>query len=263
MKVVLFCGGAGMRLRDYADHIPKPLVNVGQRPILWHLMKYYSHWGHKEFILCLGYGAHKIKEFFLKYDEWATNDFVLSHGGRNVQLLGTDIDEWNITFVDTGHESNVGERLRHVEPYLEGDDVFLANYADGLSDLPLDTYVESFLKDKVASFVTVPIQHTYHLVHTNGGGDVTGSSPSSTSSLRINGGFFVLRSEIFQYMQPNEELVFEPFDRLIGEQRLLAYPYDGFWRAMDTFKDKVELDRIVAADGLLGSCGAATCAHPA
>ena len=100
-------------------------------------MKYYSHYGHNEFILCLGYGAHKIKEFFLRYDEWATNDFVLSKGGRDVQMLSTDIDEWQITFVDTGHDSNVGERLRRVQRHLGGEELFLANYADGLSDLPL------------------------------------------------------------------------------------------------------------------------------
>jgi glucose-1-phosphate cytidylyltransferase len=248
MKVVLFCGGSGMRLRDYSEHIPKPLVEVGHRPILWHLMKYYSHYGHNEFILCLGYGARKIKEFFLRYDEWATNDFVMSHGGQNVEMLSTDIDQWKITFVDTGHETNIGERLRRIESYLEDDEVFLANYADGLSDLPLDSYVETFLqRDKLACFITVPVPHSFHIVHVNDDGDVVKLEPVSTSAVRINAGFFVLRREIFDYMLPGEEFVFEPFERLIKEQRLLAYPYDGFWRAMDTFKDKVELDKIAAA----------------
>jgi glucose-1-phosphate cytidylyltransferase len=248
MKVVLFCGGAGMRIRDYSDQIPKPLVNVGQRPILWHLMKYYSHYGHKEFILCLGYGAHKIKEFFLKYDEWATNDFVLKHGGKTVEMLKTDIEDWKITFVDTGHESNVGERLRRVRRFVDRDEMFLANYADGLSDLPLDTYVDSFARrDKAACFLTVPVPQSFHVVHTNEHGDVTGLEPVTTSAVRINAGFFVLRPDVFDYMHPGEELVREPFERLIEEQRLLAYPYDGFWRAMDTFKDKVELDAIAAA----------------
>ena len=121
MKVVLFCGGMGMRLRDYSDQIPKPLVDVGHRPILWHLMKYYSHFGHKEFILCLGHGAYKIKDFFLHYDEWATNDFILSGGGRDVELLGTDIQDWRITFAKTGLTTSIGERLRRVRHYL-GDD---------------------------------------------------------------------------------------------------------------------------------------------
>ena len=145
MKVVLFCGGMGMRLRDYSEQIPKPLVEVGQRPILWHLMKYYAHYGHKDFILCLGHGAQKIKEYFLKYDECSSNDFVLADGGKRVELLSTDIHDWTITFVDTGLSSSIGERLRRVQGHLADDDVFLANYADGLSDLPLDTYVDSFL----------------------------------------------------------------------------------------------------------------------
>ena len=144
MKVVLFCGGLGMRLRDYSDQIPKPLVEVGDRPILWHLMRYYAHYGHKEFILCLGHGSQKIKDYFLQYDECSTNDFVLSEGGSKVELLNTDIHDWTITFVDTGTGSLIGERLRQVERFLGDDEYFLANYADGLSDLPLDEYVDGF-----------------------------------------------------------------------------------------------------------------------
>jgi glucose-1-phosphate cytidylyltransferase len=248
VKVVLFCGGQGMRLREYSESIPKPLVPVGQRPILWSLMKYYAHYGHHDFILCLGHGAHKIKEFFLRYDEWATNDFVLSGGGKAIELLATDIQDWRITFVDTGADSNVGERLRRVAPHLGDEEVFLANYADGLSDLDLDRYVGEFLaRDRVAAFLTVPVPHTFHIVHANDVGDVVGLEPVAESAVRINAGFFVLRREIFDYMRPGEELVVEPFRRLIAENRLLAYPYDGFWRSMDTFKDKLELDRIAAA----------------
>src|SRR3954453_18417824 len=118
VKVVLFCGGMGMRLRDYSEQIPKPLVNVGQRPILWHLMKYYAHYGHTDFVLCLGYGAQQIKQFFLDYKEWESNDFVMADGGRSVEMLGTDIDEWTITFIDTGGHSNIGERLRRVREHV-------------------------------------------------------------------------------------------------------------------------------------------------
>jgi glucose-1-phosphate cytidylyltransferase len=247
MKVVLFCGGQGMRLRDYSGHIPKPLVDVGPRPILWHLMRYYARFGHKDFILCLGYGASQIKEYFFRYDEWVTNDFVLSGGGREVEMLSTDIDDWKITFVDTGQHANIGERLCHVRRHLADDEVFLANYADGLSDLPLDSYIETFMaRDKVASFMSVRVPFTFHIVHTDDDGAVERLEPVSTSSVRMNAGFFVLRREIFDYMRPGEELVFEPFERLIAEQRLMAYAYDGFWRPMDTFKDKVELDTIAA-----------------
>ena len=247
MKVVLFCGGMGMRLRDYSDQIPKPLVEVGQRPILWHLMKYYSHYGHKEFILCLGHGAHKIKDYFLHYDECATNDFVLSDGGRSVDLLSRDIDDWKITFVNTGLTSSIGERLRRVQPHLGDDPVFLANYADGLSDLPLDTYLQSFLeRDKIACFLTVPAPHTFHIVHSDEDHFVTRLEHVGTSPVRINAGYFALRREIFDFMNPGEELVIEPFERLIGKKELVAVPYDGFWQNMDTFKDKIQLDEMVA-----------------
>lgn len=247
MKVVLFCGGMGMRLRDYSDQIPKPLVEVGQRPILWHLMKYYAHYGHKEFILCLGHGAKKIKEFFLNYDECDSNDFVFSDGGRDLALLSTDLDDWRITFVDTGRASLIGERLRRVQSHIGNDEMFLANYADGLSDLPLDRYVDYFVeRGKKACFVTVPAPDTFHIVHSDTDDLVTKLEHVGQSPVRINAGFFIVRREIFDYMRPGEELVLEPFQRLIDEGELLAYPYDGFWRNMDTFKDKVELDEIVA-----------------
>jgi glucose-1-phosphate cytidylyltransferase len=247
MKVVLFCGGMGMRLKEYSDTIPKPLVEVGSRPILWHLMKYYAHFGHKDFILCLGHGATAIKNFFLKYDECVFNDFVYSGGGRSIDLLRRDIADWRITFVDTGLQSSIGERLRRVQEHVAGDDMFLANYADGLSDLDLAAYVASFKKrGKIASFITVPAPHTFHIVQADAEHYATKFTLVTESPVRINAGFFVLRPQIFEFMQPNEELVLEPFNRLIEIRELIAVPHDGFWRNMDTFKDKIELDNLVA-----------------
>src|SRR5262245_22246107 len=144
MKVVLFCGGLGMRLRDYSDHIPKPMVNLGSRPILWQLMRYYAYYGHKDFILCLGYKSDVIKNYFISYNECISNNFILSEGGRKLQLFNRDIEDWNITFVDTGINSNIGQRLIRVREYLEGEDIFLANYADGLTNLPLPKYIDYF-----------------------------------------------------------------------------------------------------------------------
>jgi glucose-1-phosphate cytidylyltransferase len=123
MKVVLFCGGLGMRIREYSDAIPKPMVPIGYRPLLWHVMKYYAHYGHKDFILCLGYKADVVKNYFLNYDECVSNNFVLSNGGNRLKLLNSDIHDWNITFVDTGISSNIGQRLKAVESYLEGESV--------------------------------------------------------------------------------------------------------------------------------------------
>ena len=149
MKVVLFCGGLGLRLRDYSESIPKPMVPIGARPILWHLMKYYAHFGHRDFILCLGWQGEAIKRYFLEYDECLSNDFTLSAGGEDVQLLNRDIDDWRITFVDTGVSSSIGQRLRSVREHLAGEDMFLANYADGLTDFPLPELID-FVEERRA-----------------------------------------------------------------------------------------------------------------
>jgi glucose-1-phosphate cytidylyltransferase len=236
----------GTRLRDYSETLPKPLVPVGSRPILWHLMKYYAHFGHKDFILALGYGGTAIKDYFLKYDECLSNDFVLS-GGSQVNLLHKDIDDWRITFVDTGVQSNIGQRLLRVRSYLEREEMFLANYADGLTDMNLADYVDRFRKrDRVGCFMSVALPQSFHVVRADAEENVVGIEPVSQSTIRINSGFFVLRKEIFDYLHPGEELVVEPFQRLITKRQLVAYPYDGFWRSMDTFKDKMHFDELVA-----------------
>jgi glucose-1-phosphate cytidylyltransferase len=245
MKVVLFCGGLGLRLRDYADHIPKPMVPIGYRPILWHVMKYFAHFGHKDFILCLGYRGDLIKQFFLNYSECLTNDFVFSKGGKHVELANSDIQDWNITFADTGLRSNIGERLRAVEKYLGDEELFLANYSDGLTDLDLGTYLEyARQRDRLATFVSVKPNLSFHVAKTDPNGVVTGISEVTESGIRINAGFFVLKRDIFRYVCPGDELVIEPFQRLIREQQLAAYEYDGFFAAMDTFKDKQRLDDL-------------------
>ncbi len=245
MKVVLFCGGLGTRLREHSDTIPKPLVNLGYRPILWHLMRYYAHFGHKDFILCLGYRGDLIREYFLNYDECMSNDFVFSEGGRNIELAGRDLDDWRITFVDTGLHSNIGERLMRVRDYLQGEDAFLANYADGLTDLPLDQHIADFQqRGVVASLMAAPTVQSFHIVRSDEGGIVKRFGPIQESDVAINVGFFCLRQEIFDYMEEGEELVEEPFQRLITEGKLSVYRYTGFWKSMDTFKDKITLDRM-------------------
>jgi glucose-1-phosphate cytidylyltransferase len=245
MKVVLFCGGLGLRIRDYADHIPKPMVSIGYRPILWHVMKYYAHFGHRDFILCLGYRGDLIKQYFLNYNECLSNDFVLSQGGKNLQLANSDIHDWKITFVDTGINSNIGQRLRAIEKYVEAEDMFLANYCDGLTDLHFPTYLEHARRqDTVATFASVRPSLSYHVVRTSTGGLVTDIRELTRADIRINGGLFVFKKEIFKYIRPGEELVSQPFQRLIEEKQLAAYEYDGYFAAMDTFKDKQQLDDL-------------------
>lgn len=248
MKVVLFCGGLGMRLRDYAENVPKPMVPVGYRPILWHLMKYYAHWGHNDFILCLGYKGDVIKNFFLNYEECVSNDFILSDGGRTRELLSSDIQDWTITFVDTGLTTSIGERLRAVRKHLEGEEMFLANYADGLTDLPLPEQTKNFEESgKVASFLCVKPNLSYHHVKIGPDGTVEGLVEIAESGIRVNGGFFVFRQEIFEYLHEGEDLVAEPFERLISRGELLAHPYDGFWLPVDTAKDKKRIDDLHAS----------------
>jgi len=247
MKVILFCGGLGMRLREFSETIPKPMVNIGYRPILWHIMKYYAHYGYNDFILCLGYGADFIKNYFLNYNECVSNDFVFSEGGKSLQLFNSDIDSWKITFADTGMSANIGQRLKAVEKYLNGDEIFLANYSDGLTDVPLDRQIEQFENEqKVASFLCVKPNLSFHFVTLNSGGLVEAIRDVSRSDIRINGGYFVFRNNIFKYMQDGEELLYEPFQRLVQQQQLLAYKYDGFYASMDTFKDKQMLDDLYA-----------------
>ncbi len=239
----------GLRLRDEGHNTPKPLARIGARPILWHLMKYYAHYGHKDFILCLGYRSEAFKDYFLNYAETYSNDFVLSGGGKHVELCSRDIDDWTIRFVDTGLHSNIGMRLKAVEEHLVGEDVFLANYSDGLSDLPLDQYLDRFRSHgRIASFVSVRNNAVSHLVESDPDGTVTAIRSLSDSDIRINGGFFAFRKEIFDYIEPGEELVVEPFERLMKERQLVAHRHDGFWQCMDTFKDKQALEEMAAQD---------------
>jgi glucose-1-phosphate cytidylyltransferase len=245
MKVVLFCGGLGLRLRDYADHIPKPMVPIGYRPILWHVMKYFSHFGHRDFILCLGYRGDLIKKYFLDYDECLSNDFVFTKGGKTLELANSDIHDWKITFADTGGRSNIGQRLLAIEHYVADEEIFLANYTDGLTDLDLTQYLAYARQlDKIATFLSVKPNQSYHIAQTDNEGLVTSIKEVTQSGIRINAGFFVLKRDIFKYVRPGEELVIEPFHRLIEHRQLAAFAYDGFFAAMDTFKDKQQLEDL-------------------
>lgn len=247
MKVVLFCGGLGMRIREAGENTPKPMVHVGDRPILWHVMKYYAHFGHKDFILCLGYRADVIKHYFVNYNEFASNDFVLLNGGRDLQVFNRDIQDWTITFVDTGANSNIGQRLKAVEKYLDGEEVFLANYSDNLTDFNLPTLIDTFYeKEATAAFLCVRPSLSCHYVTVADGGLVQEIKSLGLSDLLINGGYFVFNRSIFDYIEAGEELVQEPFQRLIAEKQLVGLTYDGFWRSMDTFKEKQELDDLWA-----------------
>jgi len=245
MKVVLFCGGLGMRLREHSERIPKAMAPIGYRPILWHLMRWYAHHGHREFILCLGYRADAIKRYFLEYDETRSNDFVLD-GGGNVELLARDMEDWQITFVDTGINATLADRLHAVREHLAGEEMFLANYADVLTDAPMNELIDRFQStDATAAFLAVrPTSYSFHVVRMDERGAVTGLDDIRAADLWINGGFFIFRAEMLAMLAPGEELVVEPFARLAAEHRLLALRHEGFWAPMDTIKDMQTLDEL-------------------
>jgi glucose-1-phosphate cytidylyltransferase len=245
LKVVLFCGGLGLRLREYRESIPKPMVPIGYRPVLWHVMRYYAHFGHQRFVLCLGHRADLIKEYFLRYNEALSNDFVLRDGGSEVELTSTDIQDWEIAFVDTGLETSIGQRLRAVRRHVHDADVFLANYGDGLTDAPLHELLDDFVESgKVAAFLSVRPPYSYDFVTMQDDRLVAGVRNAMRSDIWINGGYFMFRPAIFDYIGEGEDLVREPFQRLIGEEQLIAYPYEGFWAPMDTLKDHQALEAL-------------------
>jgi glucose-1-phosphate cytidylyltransferase len=244
MKVVLFCGGLGMRIRADNQSLPKPMTPVGDRPMLWHIMRYYAHFGHTEFILCLGHGAAAVKDYFLHYQETTSNDFVLTRGGDAIELLGNDISDWTITFVDTGIDTAIGERLRRVREYLDGDDIFLANYGDVVTDAPMNDFIASLPENHVGSLLAVDPQDSFHVVNFDENGGMTGIAPVADMDLRINGGYFVLRQGIFDYLEEGDDLVMNGCVRAAADGRFTANRYDGFWAAMDTLKERTYLEEL-------------------
>jgi glucose-1-phosphate cytidylyltransferase len=246
MKVVLFCGGLGTRIREYSENIPKPMIPVGHQPILVHIMEYYSQYGHTDFVLCLGFKAGVIKEYFLESKQSAYADFVVSGFGKKVEILGEQPPDWRVTLIDTGIWRNIGERLMAVRHLVQNEAMFLANYSDGLTDAPLPAMIETFKQSgKIACFIAVHPPFTFHLAELDQQGAVLGFRTSEQSDTWINGGYFIFRKEIFDFIGKGEELVHEPFGRLIEAGQLLAYRHEGFWRAMDTMRDRQVLEDMV------------------
>jgi glucose-1-phosphate cytidylyltransferase len=247
LKVVIFCGGLGVRMGEATQSIPKPMIRIGDKPILWHIMRYYAAWGHNEFILCLGYKGDVVKEYFLSYNEALFNDFVLERNGAGaeINILTRDTAEWRITFAETGINATIGERLKAVERYLSDDDEFLATYGDGLTDAPLPEVIKTFReRQATATFLLVRPEYVGHLVRCDEAGNVVAVEQMRESDVRINGGFFVFRRQILDLINPGEELVEEPFARLIARRELVAYPYEGFFCPMDTIKDRQRLEAL-------------------
>jgi glucose-1-phosphate cytidylyltransferase len=243
MKVVLFCGGMGTRMREYSETIPKPLVTVGHKPIIWHLMRTFAHFGHTDFVLCLGYKGDLIRQYFLNYNAVLGEDCRLEKGIAKRLQGGSDVPDWNIDFIDTGQHRNIGERLMAVRHLLQNEEAFLANYSDQLCDIDLDAYLaQAKAMGKIASVVAVRPSGSYHRLVPDADGMVSRIGPWSDAELWINGGYMLLRQAIFDHIKPGEELVEQPFQRLVGKRELYSYRHTGFWKAMDTYKDKLSFD---------------------
>jgi glucose-1-phosphate cytidylyltransferase len=246
VKVVLFCGGLGMRARGGGEEIPKPLIPIGGQPILWHIMNFYSRYGYRDFLLCLGYKSQMIKDFFAGYRPYTFADCVVTNAGLNVELLHAPHDEWNVTLLESGIWSNIGERLLTARDYLGTTDLILANYGDCLADVDLSRMITYFKGSrKVACFLAIRPPLSYHVADIGTGDEVRRIRSAKDENIWINGGFFLLRPEVYDYMRPGEDLLQQPFRRLIEADQLIAYQHEGFWRALDTLKDQQMLEDLV------------------
>lgn len=251
MKVVLFCGGLGLRMRDVSARLPKPMVSLGDSPILVHVMKYYAFHGHTDFILCLGYKGRVVRDYFRSAADPFLRNFTLCDAGRAGVRRRAPSQDWRVTFAETGLHANIGQRLRAVRALVEPDDLFLANYADVLTDAPLpDQIARVEASGATASFLCVRPSYTFHVVSSGADGLVRDIRHVSRADVWINGGYFVFRRAIFDAIGEGEELVEAPFERLVAAGRLLAHRHEGFWAPMDTFKDRQTLMALVAADRL-------------
>ena len=224
MKVVIFCGGRGMRLDSFSEHLPKPMASIGERPLLWHIMSYYAHFGHQRFVLLLGYRGDGIRDYF------STPEFQ-----RN---------GWEIEFLDTGLDASIGERFAAARDAID-EDVFLTSYGDTLTDADLPTLIRTREESgKLGSLLAVPPNYTFNVVTSDVDDAVTGFHDVAESELWINGGFFVFDRRVFDYVHEGDDMP-EILGRLIADRELLAIKYDGFWSPMDTLKDRERLERLV------------------
>jgi glucose-1-phosphate cytidylyltransferase len=248
MKVVILCGGLGTRLREETEFRPKPMVEIGGRPILWHIMKIYAHSGFREFVLCLGYRGNMIKEYFLNY-EAMNNDFTICLGREStVRHNGLHTEQgFEVTLADTGLNTMTGGRLQHVRKYLEGE-TFMLTYGDGVADIDIDRLL-AFHKQhgKIATVTTVTPTSRFGIVEMSSSGQVQRFVEKPRTEAFASAGFFVFQSEIFRYLEGDDCILEqEPLQRLAGEGQLMAYGHDGFFHAMDTYREYEHLNGLWA-----------------
>lgn len=238
MKVVILCGGKGLRLLSETENIPKPLVEIGDKPILWHIMKIYSHYGYKDFILCIGDKGNKIKDYFMRHDRWEDVDFTINLKDRDKINLHGEVEQenWNITFADTGIETNTGGRVKKIEKYINEDEFFLT-YGDGVCDININELYSFHKKhNKIMTMTCVMPQSPFGIININEQNLVQSFHEKPQADFWVNGGFFVCNKKIFDYLEQNSIMEVETLPKLIKEKELMAYRYNKFWQCMDTLK---------------------------
>jgi glucose-1-phosphate cytidylyltransferase len=250
MKVVILCGGQGTRLREETEYRPKPMVEVGGMPIVWHIMKTYAHYGFNEFILCLGYKGDFIKQYFLNY-EFLNNDFTVNLGDKSDFKIHSkkDREDWRVTLVDTGEHTLTGGRIKRIQSYI-GDEQFMVTYGDGVANVNIDKLVHFHRsKGKVATLTGVHPPSRYGLVETDDHGEVIQFKEKPLMDEMVSAGFFVFDSAIFDYI-PDEDCMLErePFESLAAKRQMTLYHHEGYWQCMDTYRDFIELNEVWSRD---------------
>lgn len=245
MKTVILCGGRGTRLGEHGVSVPKALFPIGGKPIIWHLLKIYSSYDIKDFVLCLGYLGDEIKRYFVE-QSWLSEDFTLEGAERIIQSTNhQEQHDWRITFAETGLDTNTGGRLKKVEKYLADEEDFCVTYGDGLSNVDIKSLIEYHkAHGKIATLTAVNPNSSFGLLKLDGDNTITEFVEKPRLQDWINGGFFVFNRRIFDYLDENCILEREPFERLAREKQLVAYKHTDFWKCMDTYKDNIEFNQL-------------------
>jgi glucose-1-phosphate cytidylyltransferase len=249
MKVGILCGGYGTRIRDVAENIPKPMIPIGEYPILWHIMKYYASWGHDNFVLCLGYKGDNIRDFFVNYRSHTTDFTIDMSGKKQVEYHDTQIAEnWKVTLAETGLNSMTGARIKRVKKYFQDEENFLLTYGDGVGNIDLRKLVDFHNSHgKILTVTGVRPPGRFGELQCNDRGQVTEfNEKPQTSGGRISGGFFVCRNSIFDYIDDREDNVFEhePLRNLVRDGEMMVFKHDGFWQPMDTSREYQLLNQM-------------------
>ena len=245
MKVVILAGGFGTRISEESQLIPKPMIEIGGKPILWHIMKEYSHFGHKEFIICAGYKQHVIKEYFADYTLHNSDITFDFQGEQRIKVHNNFAEDWKVTVVDTGYDTLTGGRVKKIQPYIGDDENFLLTYGDGVSDVNISALIE-FHKShgKICTLTAIKPESRFGYLDFDGDKVLAFREKSKEDVGYINAGYMVLNSKVFNYIDGNVPFEQEPMKKLTQDGEVMAFRHEGFWYCMDTLRDKMKLEEM-------------------